>query len=283
MYTPHFEHTHIKPIQPTQKIGAADGRRYQADLDTQNDEHKRRELMPRPNTNYVKISIPKESVEDLRRVFSGTDIEIEDYNGYLLMTHPLLQSDNGVEEAGKELSTIMMGLFRLATGSAPKINAHGWFRFDEKGKATVYGGATATVKISATAVAMVIDSTGKERIIRPTDQIPSWFGKTIASPTLTKAVRLYESQGATWPGLYKVYEAIREAAGDPSSLNVVSKRELKRFTQTANSYEAIGDDARHAKPGTPPHRPMTLGEARNIIGALLTAYLSKSSNECDNS
>ena len=53
-----------------------------------------------------------------------------------------------------------------------------------------------------------------------------------------------------------------------------TKSELRRFAQTANSAEAVGDSARHS-PGKfdIPKQPMTLMEATDLIGRLLRHWI----------
>ena len=50
--------------------------------------------------------------------------------------------------------------------------------------------------------------------------------------------------------------------------------EVARIYETANSFDAIGTVARHAKLGTPkPDRPMTLDEANSLVASVLRAWL----------
>jgi hypothetical protein len=54
----------------------------------------------------------------------------------------------------------------------------------------------------------------------------------------------------------------------------VTRDQISTFTASANRREVSGDLARHARlKGDPPRRTMTLGEARQLIGALVTRRL----------
>lgn len=76
--------------------------------------------------------------------------------------------------------------------------------------------------------------------------------------------------------LYKVYEII-EATGTMKaamSASGVSKASCSLFTRTANHQAASGKASRHARAAQePPGNPMTIEEARAMIGRLLTAWM----------
>ena len=82
----------------------------------------------------------------------------------------------------------------------------------------------------------------------------------------------YFSQG-DWINLYKIYEIARDTIGNEKRLierRWVTRDALKRFTQTAQSRDAIGDSARHAaKKYKAPPNPMSVHEARALVGDLL--------------
>jgi hypothetical protein len=80
-----------------------------------------------------------------------------------------------------------------------------------------------------------------------------------------------------WVSLYKVYEIVRDdVGGNPaiSDRGWLTKPTRSRFTGTAQSREALGDEARHASRNyRPPKKPMQIREARAIIGDLLLKWI----------
>jgi hypothetical protein len=80
----------------------------------------------------------------------------------------------------------------------------------------------------------------------------------------------------TWVNLWKSFELIRDANGGPQSLTAngwTSQRELERFSRTANTYAAVGDEARHAELArSAPSRPTTLKEADDYMRRLLARW-----------
>lgn len=88
---------------------------------------------------------------------------------------------------------------------------------------------------------------------------------------------LYFFREGTWDNLYKVYEIIRDDTGSEQAIikkSWGSKPELHRFTQTVQSSEALGNDARHAsKRYKPPAQPMSLSEAKSLIRGILMNWM----------
>lgn len=87
---------------------------------------------------------------------------------------------------------------------------------------------------------------------------------------------LIEGQ-VTWGRLYAALDVMEEDIGGETALrsrNWVAGTELRRFAQTANSYEALGADARHALDRyKAPSDPMSLEEALGLLRAVATEWL----------
>jgi hypothetical protein len=77
-----------------------------------------------------------------------------------------------------------------------------------------------------------------------------------------------------WAELYKVHEILLDNVPGFYQRGWVTRDQIGTFTGSANRREVSGDLARHARlKGDPPRRTMTLGEARQLIGALVTRWL----------
>lgn len=95
----------------------------------------------------------------------------------------------------------------------------------------------------------------------------------LTNKNIGRAFRLFSGVQADWSSLYKIYEIIEINVGKVWTRGWVSKDEINRFTQTANSTAALGDDARHSNYKVPaPAEPMSLDEARTLIRKLLTKW-----------
>jgi hypothetical protein len=99
-----------------------------------------------------------------------------------------------------------------------------------------------------------------------------------AEPDMEKAMRLRDLADPQWGDLYKIYELIRDMAGGKSELVrrgwAPSEKFVERFTRTANSATAAGDQARHGvETAQPPADPMKLEEGRAFIDGLVQSSL----------
>jgi hypothetical protein len=115
----------------------------------------------------------------------------------------------------------------------------------------------------------------------PTQPIVSndWLRLALDDEAVAQVLRLLGKKQVTWFDLYKLMELL-EARGGRSVLAaaMISKNELGRFTQTANSMGALGDLARHARPSIPaPKHPMRLSEASVMLHKWARAWLANRS------
>lgn len=77
-----------------------------------------------------------------------------------------------------------------------------------------------------------------------------------------------------WSDLYKIHEILLDNVPGFYQRGWVTKDQISIFTASANRKEVSGDLARHARlKGDPPKRTMTLAEARQLIGSVVTAWL----------
>lgn len=88
------------------------------------------------------------------------------------------------------------------------------------------------------------------------------------------ALRLVSAEHPTWMDLYKAVELLEQEVSKRTLHGWTSKNKLSRFTQTANSFEAVGDAARHGTGRVNrPRDPMTLDEATAYVRDLVAEWL----------
>ena len=100
---------------------------------------------------------------------------------------------------------------------------------------------------------------------------------TMTVPGAAKALLLYGSLAHNWKNLYMVMEVIEDDLGGESAV-LNSYPELtqrwKLCKRTANSFSAIGREARHAKNVESPNAPMPIAEARELVREVLFHWLN---------
>lgn len=105
----------------------------------------------------------------------------------------------------------------------------------------------------------------------PTPQ--RWVEAAFQDDDVAAALRILADPDAAWGRLYHVFDLVQTDVG--SGIHKwATQAECKRFTHTANSRLALGDEARHGHTKfQPPSNPMTLGEARQLIRTIVTGWL----------
>ena len=101
-----------------------------------------------------------------------------------------------------------------------------------------------------------------------------------ASDDRVKAVLAFMAIEPSWHGLYAAFDTI---VSDKRTLGrhgivrwgAVTEKQLKAFTATANSYAAVGVQARHGPDFRRPASTMTLGEAGTLVGRIVTRWLGE--------
>jgi len=107
--------------------------------------------------------------------------------------------------------------------------------------------------------------------------LPELVELTTTIPAISKALTLYGSMVHNWKNPYMVMEVIEEDHGGESAF-ISSYPELtqrwKLCKRTANSFGAIGREARHAKDFEAPSNAMQLEEAQELVRQVLFHWLS---------
>jgi hypothetical protein len=108
------------------------------------------------------------------------------------------------------------------------------------------------------------------------DQITFQLART--NEPLRRALVIYGSLPHTWINLYKVLDAIRDGNGGMDGLkakNFVPASDIEKFKATANSYKALGLEARHGLDEGVPAARMTLQEAQEMFRKLFQAWINE--------
>jgi hypothetical protein len=113
---------------------------------------------------------------------------------------------------------------------------------------------------------------------------PLTFGTDVSAlmKTNDRLERALEAFGShneqSWSVLYLVYDAIQGHFGGENELkkqNFVTSGEIKKFKATAQSFDALGVEARHANHPGVPEAQIKLNEARQLIRKLLDSWIKQ--------
>jgi len=109
----------------------------------------------------------------------------------------------------------------------------------------------------------------------PSDRAQAVMAAAESSPHLEAALRLWGRPNKSWPALFRITEELAAHLGKGlAKAGICSANELGRFTQSAQSHDVAGLDARHRVGyNQAPSKPMTLDEAKEFVGELLRSAL----------
>lgn len=145
---------------------------------------------------------------------------------------------------------------------------------NDGGVVTWHDSGTLVSRARSSAKATIVGPAG-EIIPPPPSLLPVQLQLATSDPTVDDALYFLQRADPDWVELYKAYEIVRADVGKIEDHSWASKRELSRFTGTANHPNAAGRTARHARMSTPAlPDPMTLQDARALIRRVVRAWIT---------
>lgn len=225
----------------------------------------------------VQLSGDKFDLEDLPQWFNDPELEvIEKLDGYYLKSILFEQLGDAVLVRSKAnvLLELLIGSAKLFRPDISDIKLGSVTEKTENGHRRHHHLLVSSIKMRSkvSAVNLIVDGEEKHEIIpRPT----KWAMIAGKNHLVRHALQYWVSDHRSWINLFKILEVIEsDVGGDIYTNNWISKKAVNRFSQTANSYSAIGNEARHAKNIVPsPTNPMKIKEASNLIKALLEKWI----------
>ena len=100
------------------------------------------------------------------------------------------------------------------------------------------------------------------------------YSKINKDKLLSEIMILLFDKGTDWVNLYRILDFFKE--DNLTSRGWISKKDLKLLKQTANSYPAIGSEARHGDKNIniePPKNPMPLATAQVLVKKIIWHYI----------
>ena len=114
------------------------------------------------------------------------------------------------------------------------------------------------------------------KIYNDSEAVPDFFQND--NEAILNVIQIWGQETHDWSNFHKIIEWI-ECDTKKNILferGIITRAQYSLLNHTANSYEAIGNEARHAKGSgavKPPENPMQLDEAERIIHSMIKAWL----------
>jgi len=188
-----------------------------------------------------------------------------------------LQDPEPVRERAHEMMAFLSGASKLLLGSTRIFGVDHVVQVDDRGarhRTLVPGTSHLELRgLAPTLVFTHAEGTVERRL--PASPVSDAARKARESGAVEKVLRLWGATELLWPDLYRIFEVIEDDSDSKGIIRWASKKQIERFTRTANSVAAAGDISRHGKERTfPPPDPMTLAEGHGFIEGIIWAWLS---------
>ena len=226
----------------------------------------------------VRLKGERFDLEDFPKLLCSPEVRVVEENGSFYLESSEFNSltlAEEVRERGRALIKLINGVAKFNRNNFLDISEDGVTRLEDDGKrhSYVFLEGTAKIRTKVSAQLTVIAADGSEKVSTQPSALESLLEVAQKYNVVADALSFYRED--TWSSLYKAYEIIRDDVGDKIIKNGWSVSDISRFTQTAQSRAALGDSARHAsKKYKPPAQPTTLLEARALIKAILSRWVS---------
>jgi hypothetical protein len=150
----------------------------------------------------------------------------------------------------------------------------------------VWGGnASGRIIVTGSANAHAVQTSGDVEVPSGTEPSSTVGEDTLrvahTNELLERALYLYGAAGYDWRGLHMVLDAIEEGNGGDKGLKKAKfanpyEKKIRLFTCTANNFNKLGLDARHArKDWDEPKEEMTVSEAQELFRNLLSVWVEE--------
>lgn len=217
-------------------------------------------------------------LEELSKSFNSADICIQKENGnYVLKSDRFadLSTVQDVRDHAEKLLRLIKGPAKLALGYGPAMKIEQVLQIRDDGTRHYFVHLSICGTASCSVDTRIINPDGTVEEHHLADAALDWVSLSQKEPAVKMMFDQVSDDFENWHGLYNVFDIIREDVGDIPKKGWCDAGELKRFTQTANSKEAVGVKARHGKWISAPCNPMSLSEAKGLITKIITEWLQE--------
>lgn len=232
------------------------------------------------NTWMVKINGKERDIELISQIIKSTNssIILEDGEFYLKSDEfNAMNNASEIFEYGNQLLKVAYSIANLYNEEVDSIRCSSVMCINDKGEKSVFIFVSDVIKISARANCAIVTTDPQEitnELERQQKEYEVFINAARKDKSILAAINFYLTPN--WINLYKIYELIRDDVTEKKIISNgwVTKRNISRFTQSAQSRELLGDEARHAsKKYPPPSDSMDINEAKNLIKYLIFDWM----------
>lgn len=225
----------------------------------------------------VELSSDNSYLEDLSKIFNTSNVRISHKeNRYILESSSFDQCTDikAIKTEADKLLIFVNGVKVLKFHSSKPITRGAIVYQDDQGHRTIHLEIETSLTVKVEVKSRIIKKDGTIIEFEPENPETEWVHLINSDPRVFRVFEIITHNFNSFIDLYKIIEIIEEDNFEPVGRKGELYMEIKRFTHTAESYEAIGKDSRHAHSKfTKPDNPMSIKDGRELVRKLLYRWL----------
>ena len=227
----------------------------------------------------VQLSGDESDLEELSKSLNSDSTRIfKDKGSYVLCSsafHGMMEAQV-IKDKAENILSYINGCSRLIEDFQQPIIISGIQSLSENGRRNQYI-FPESVAIEVRMGRPTVSVNGKVEESYTYEELSNYIPLAIQDQNVALVLYYLSTESNEIATLYKIYEIIDDDVGGERSIQNngwTSRNQLERFRRTANSPDAIKDNARHGvQKYSPPKNPMSLDEARYLILHLVRCWL----------
>lgn len=199
----------------------------------------------------IQLSGDKFDLDELPRWFTSEELKVKEENGkYYLKSSELnlLTEASKVKEQAEKFLKFINGAGKIKDSKFKPVSIGRIEKAEANGRSMQYlfpESINGRSKVSGDLSVIKAGSSEEEQTTIRISYVESWVTLTSKDKNVAKVLSFFCKE-LNWQNLYKIWEVIEEEQGSKVfEKGWASEKKISDFTQTANSYLAIGDEARH--------------------------------------
>lgn len=177
-----------------------------------------------------------------------------------------------VVRVAEEIVGVLNGAARVEHGNRREVRIDAATRVHEDGRIENFVNLAATITGRSRLTVTLATGRGSQSTQSVAARVAA---NALHDADRVRAVTIFGRDELDWRDLFYVFEVAEAALGTALyDDGTISRAAIRRFTHTAQSPAALGEEARHGRERTePPANPMPFDEARSLVARILKVWL----------
>ena len=226
----------------------------------------------------VELIGDESNLEELSAFFNTPNLRISrKENRYILESSSFDQHSDitAVKTESDTLLTFVNGINVLKFHSSKPVTREAIVYQDEQGHRAIHLEIECSITLKCEVQSRIIKKDGTIIEFKPEYPEKEWAPLITSDNRVYRVFEIVSHNFNSFIDLYKIIEIVQEDDYTPLMREGEYYSEIKRLKETAESYEAIGRDSRHAHSRfKKPANPMTLNQGKELVKTILYQWMN---------